>query len=143
MAEFDTSGAGVHANWPDRFFARLVDGFLAATGNCGGLVAPAANARAAITRFEFLRIKDVLFIWLCLFRRSTTARTVLPGEALRALRPILEAHHSGEVEFGKVRIRALERRPQGQCPLVQLANARRFRTKLHQIGKSHQYASFA
>src|SRR5439155_5390700 len=41
MAEFDTSGAGVHANWPDRFFARLVDGFLAASGNCGGLVGDA------------------------------------------------------------------------------------------------------
>jgi aminoglycoside 3-N-acetyltransferase len=38
MEEFDTSGAGVHANWPERFFARLVDGYLAASGNSGGLV---------------------------------------------------------------------------------------------------------
>jgi aminoglycoside 3-N-acetyltransferase len=37
MREFDT-GAGVHANWPDRFFALLVDGYLAATGNRGGRV---------------------------------------------------------------------------------------------------------
>jgi aminoglycoside 3-N-acetyltransferase len=27
--EFDTSSRGVHPNWPDRFFARIVDGFIA------------------------------------------------------------------------------------------------------------------
>lgn len=41
MAEFDTSGDGVHANWPDRFFATLVDGFLAASANEGGVVGDA------------------------------------------------------------------------------------------------------
>ena len=41
MAEFDTSGDGVHANWPDRFFATLVDGYLAASGNDGGMVGDA------------------------------------------------------------------------------------------------------
>jgi len=41
MAEFDTSGAGVHAHWPDRLFARLVDGYLAASGNRGGAVGDA------------------------------------------------------------------------------------------------------
>jgi aminoglycoside 3-N-acetyltransferase len=41
MAEFDTSSAGVHANWPDRFFARLVDTHLAASGNPGGPVGDA------------------------------------------------------------------------------------------------------
>jgi len=41
MAEFDTSGAGVHANWPDRFFAKLVDIYLAASGNGGGRVGDA------------------------------------------------------------------------------------------------------
>lgn len=41
MEEFDTSGAGVHANWPDRFFARLVDGYLSASGNPGGPVGDA------------------------------------------------------------------------------------------------------
>lgn len=35
--EFDTSERA-HANWPDRFFARLVDTYLAQTGNRGGLV---------------------------------------------------------------------------------------------------------
>ena len=38
MAEYDTSGAGVHPNWPDRFFASIVDDYLASTGNSGGLV---------------------------------------------------------------------------------------------------------
>ena len=33
MAEFDTSGAGVHPSWPDRLFATIVDGFLASTGD--------------------------------------------------------------------------------------------------------------
>ena len=38
MAEFDTSGDGVHANWPDRFFAKIVDSLLVETENNGGLV---------------------------------------------------------------------------------------------------------
>lgn len=42
MEEFDTSGAGVHANWPERFFARIVDSYLSASQNRGGLV---GNAR--------------------------------------------------------------------------------------------------
>jgi aminoglycoside 3-N-acetyltransferase len=37
MEEFDTSD-GVHANWPDRFFAKVVDGYLAASSNPGGRV---------------------------------------------------------------------------------------------------------
>jgi aminoglycoside 3-N-acetyltransferase len=41
MQEFDTSGEGVHANWPDRFFAKIVDGYLAKTGNRGGRVGDA------------------------------------------------------------------------------------------------------
>ena len=38
MQEYDTSGDGVHANWPDRFFARIVDSYLTASGNEGGRV---------------------------------------------------------------------------------------------------------
>lgn len=38
MEEFDTSGDGVHANWPDRFFAKIVDSLLGETGNDGGRV---------------------------------------------------------------------------------------------------------
>jgi aminoglycoside 3-N-acetyltransferase len=41
MEEFDTSDAGVHVNWPERFFARLVDGYLAASENRGGRVGDA------------------------------------------------------------------------------------------------------
>jgi aminoglycoside 3-N-acetyltransferase len=42
MEEFDTSD-GVHANWPDRFFAKIVDAYLAATGNQGGRVGSALS----------------------------------------------------------------------------------------------------
>ena len=43
MEEFDTSDAGAHPNWPDRFFARLVDTYLAHTGNRGGHVGDAQS----------------------------------------------------------------------------------------------------
>jgi aminoglycoside 3-N-acetyltransferase len=38
MKEYDTSAAGVHPHWPDRFFARIVDTYLAQTDNRGGFV---------------------------------------------------------------------------------------------------------
>jgi hypothetical protein len=38
MEEFDTSDAGAHPNWPDRFFAAIVDAYLAQTGHRGGRV---------------------------------------------------------------------------------------------------------
>ena len=47
MEEFDTSGDGALANWPDRFFAKIVDAYLAATGNQGGRV---GNALSYILR---------------------------------------------------------------------------------------------
>jgi aminoglycoside 3-N-acetyltransferase len=37
MEEFDTS-AGAHVNWPDRFFAKITDSYLARTRNSGGKV---------------------------------------------------------------------------------------------------------
>ncbi len=40
MEEFDTS-TGAHANWPDDFFARIVDSHLERTGNRGGRVGDA------------------------------------------------------------------------------------------------------
>lgn len=40
MEEFDTSN-GAHANWPDKFFAKIVDTFLESCGNRGGLVGDA------------------------------------------------------------------------------------------------------
>ncbi len=42
MEEFDTSD-GAHANWPDRFFARLIHAYLAQTGNRGGQVGDARS----------------------------------------------------------------------------------------------------
>ena len=38
IEEFATSGNGVHANWPDRFFAKIVDSLLTKTGNNGSRV---------------------------------------------------------------------------------------------------------
>jgi aminoglycoside 3-N-acetyltransferase len=43
VAEVDTSSQGAHASWPDRFFAILVDGYLAATINRGGRVGGAES----------------------------------------------------------------------------------------------------
>jgi aminoglycoside 3-N-acetyltransferase len=41
MEEFDTADEGAHPNWPDRFFARLVDEYLERTGNRGATVGAA------------------------------------------------------------------------------------------------------
>ena len=38
MKEVDTSGAGAHPNWPDRFFGQIVNAYLAKTHNGGGRV---------------------------------------------------------------------------------------------------------
>ena len=43
IEEFDTSSHGVHASWPDRFFAIIVDDYLAATNNRGGRVGNAES----------------------------------------------------------------------------------------------------
>ena len=43
MEEFDTSGEGAHANWPERFFAKIVDTYLCETGNPGGRVGNAMS----------------------------------------------------------------------------------------------------
>jgi aminoglycoside 3-N-acetyltransferase len=54
MEEFDTSDTGAHANWPPRFFARIVDLHLRRTENRGGLVGDARShllsARALLDR---------------------------------------------------------------------------------------------
>jgi aminoglycoside 3-N-acetyltransferase len=53
MQEVDT-GDVAHENWPDRFFAQIVDGYLAQTGNTGGLVGRAQSYLiAARGLFEF------------------------------------------------------------------------------------------
>jgi aminoglycoside 3-N-acetyltransferase len=43
MEEFDSSGDGIHANWHDRFFAKIVDSLLAKTGNNGARVGNAVT----------------------------------------------------------------------------------------------------
>ena len=42
-SEVDTSDGGAHAHWPERFFAKIVDGHLRATGNGGGRVGDAPS----------------------------------------------------------------------------------------------------
>jgi aminoglycoside 3-N-acetyltransferase len=77
MEEFDTSDAGVHANWPERFFARLVDSHLAASGNRGGAVGDAwcylLSAR------ELLRFARPLMERVAIDRRAADALRELPG----------------------------------------------------------------
>lgn len=41
MAEFDTSDQGAHPNWPPRYFAQIVNAYLAGTRNRGGRVGTA------------------------------------------------------------------------------------------------------
>jgi len=43
MEEFDTSDKGAHRNWPDRFFADIVDAYLTKTNNQGGRVGEAMS----------------------------------------------------------------------------------------------------
>ena len=43
MEEVDTSGKGAHPNWPERFFAQLVDGFLEQTRDTGSRVGNAPS----------------------------------------------------------------------------------------------------
>ena len=49
--EVDTSEAGAHPNWPDRFFARIVDALLKATSNRGATVGDA--------RTHLIRARDL------------------------------------------------------------------------------------
>ena len=42
MEEFDTA-EGAHPGWPDRFFARIVDGYLHDRGNRGALIGDARS----------------------------------------------------------------------------------------------------
>jgi aminoglycoside 3-N-acetyltransferase len=54
MEEFDTSGEGVHAHWPDRFFAKIVDSLLVNTNNGGTRVGSAMTFQlSARELFDF------------------------------------------------------------------------------------------
>jgi aminoglycoside 3-N-acetyltransferase len=78
MEEFDTSGAGVHANWPDRFFARLVDGYLSATGNRGG---PVGDAWCyLLSARELLRFARPLMERVAVDREAAAALAELPAD---------------------------------------------------------------
>jgi aminoglycoside 3-N-acetyltransferase len=52
MEEFDTSGDGVHATWPERFFAKIVDTHLTKTENHGASV---GNAMTYVVSARELR----------------------------------------------------------------------------------------
>jgi hypothetical protein len=41
--EFDTSDNGAHRNWPEHFFAKIVDAYLTKTRNEGGRVGDAKS----------------------------------------------------------------------------------------------------
>jgi aminoglycoside 3-N-acetyltransferase len=43
IEEFNTAGDGVHPNWPDRFFARIVDEFLSYSHGVGRMVGSAVS----------------------------------------------------------------------------------------------------
>jgi aminoglycoside 3-N-acetyltransferase len=43
MQEVDTSSAGAHPSWPDRFFSQIVDAHLTETSNAGGRVGQAQS----------------------------------------------------------------------------------------------------
>ncbi len=54
MEEVNTASDGAHANWPDRFFAQIVDGYLAASSNNGSRVGDAhCHLFSARELFEF------------------------------------------------------------------------------------------
>lgn len=59
MAEVDTADGGAHPHWPDRFFARLVDSYLARTRNSGGHV---GNARSFL--FPARGLLDFALPWM-------------------------------------------------------------------------------
>jgi len=72
MEEFDTSDDGVHANWPDRFFAKIVDGLLTETRNNG--------ARVVSAMTYLLSARELLDFALPLMK--AVAADPLPAESL-------------------------------------------------------------
>lgn len=73
MEEFDSSGAGVHANWPQRFFGRLVDAYLASAQNRGAFV---GNARSYI--FPGRELVEFALPWMRRIASDVHAATELP-----------------------------------------------------------------
>jgi aminoglycoside 3-N-acetyltransferase len=79
MAEFDTSAEGAHANWPDRFFALLTDGYLVQSGNTGAKVGEAQS--------YLIPASGLLDFALRLMARVAEDRQTAHG--LREIRPAL------------------------------------------------------
>jgi aminoglycoside 3-N-acetyltransferase len=78
MAEVNTAGDGAHANWPDRFFAKIVDGHLVASSNRGGMVGDA--------ECHLIDARDLLK-----FALPVMTRVAIDG---RAARDLVELPHS-------------------------------------------------
>jgi len=75
MEEVDTSDGGAHAHWPDRLFARIVDGHLRATRNRGGRV---GDARCHLLRARALH-DGALRIMARLAADATAADDLVEG----------------------------------------------------------------
>jgi aminoglycoside 3-N-acetyltransferase len=73
MEEFDTSGDGLHSHWPDRFFAKIVDGLLDKTSNKG--------SRVGNTTAYLLDAHELLDFALPLMKTVAADRSV--GESLK------------------------------------------------------------
>jgi len=74
MEEFDTS-IGVHANWPDRFFARLVDTFRTRTGNRSNAV---GNAKSFLLESRDL-LSFALDVMVAVAEDPAAAEALLDG----------------------------------------------------------------
>jgi aminoglycoside 3-N-acetyltransferase len=75
MKEVDTSGAGAHPNWPDRFFARLTDTYLEQARNIGGRV---GDARAFLVDARGL-LEFTLPVMRAVAADPAAAGTLLPA----------------------------------------------------------------
>jgi aminoglycoside 3-N-acetyltransferase len=74
MEEFDTSGQGVHPNWPENFFSQLVDGYLATRNNGGTLV---GDARSYL--FPARELLDFALPWMRSVAADQQAASKLSG----------------------------------------------------------------
>jgi aminoglycoside 3-N-acetyltransferase len=72
MEEFDTSDQGAHANWPNRFFANLVDGYLKERNNWGTLV---GNAQSYL--FSARELLDFALPWMMAVAADSRAANLL------------------------------------------------------------------
>jgi aminoglycoside 3-N-acetyltransferase len=76
MEEFDTSDSGAHPNWPDRFFARIIDGYLARLPDSGG---PVGDARCELIDAPGL-LGFALEVMRAVARDSGEADRLVPGQ---------------------------------------------------------------